>query len=58
MVAFQADLVIQNANGSPIAVVEVKNQLDFSRDVATEVHRSMMERGLPGSIPYLVLVTP
>lgn len=57
MVAFEADLVIQNANGSPIAVVEVKNQLDFSRDVATEMHRNMMERGLPGSIPYFLLLS-
>lgn len=57
MAAFQADLIIQNVDGNPIAVVEVKNPLDLSRDVATEMRRNMVERGLPRYVPYFLLLS-
>jgi hypothetical protein len=47
MAAFQPDLVIQNDDGDPIALVEVANPSHLSRARATEIHRNSMKRGLP-----------
>ena len=57
MAAFKADLVVQDVDGDPIAVVEVKNPQDLSLDVATEMHRNMLARGLPKHVPYFLLLS-
>ena len=57
MTAFRPDLVIQSAEGNPIALVEVANPHYLSRDVATEIHRSIMKRGLPRHVPYFLLLS-
>ena len=57
MRSFRPDLVIENADGHPIAVVEVKSRLNLSSDVATEMRRNIMERGLPEHIPYFLLLS-
>jgi hypothetical protein len=57
MAAFQPDLVIQNDEGDPIALVEVANPSHLSRDRATEIHRNIMKRGLPKHVSYLLLLS-
>jgi hypothetical protein len=57
MRSFRPDLVIENADGHLIAVVEVKSRLNLSSDVATEMRRNIMERGLPAHIPYFLLLS-
>ncbi|MBA2392328.1 MAG: hypothetical protein H0V70_06235 [Ktedonobacteraceae bacterium] len=57
MPSFRPDLVIENADGHPIAVVEVKSRLNLSTDVATEMRRNILERGLPVHIPYFLLLS-
>jgi len=51
------DLLIRSSEGYPIAVVEVKNQLNLSRDVATKFRRNMVAHGLLPQIPYFLLVS-
>ena len=57
MAAFQSDLVIQNDEGDPIALVEVKNPSNLSRELAREMHRNIIRRGLPRRVPYLLLLS-
>jgi hypothetical protein len=57
MKMFVPDLVIQDNKGNPIAVVEVKSRADLSQDVAIQIRRSMLARGLPAQIPYFLLLS-
>jgi hypothetical protein len=57
MRSFRPDLVIEDADGHPIAVVEVKSRTNLSSDVAAEMRRNIMERGLPAHIPYFLLLS-
>ncbi len=57
MRSFRPDLLIENSDGRPIAVVEVKSRVNLSGDVATEMRRSILERGLPDQIPYFLLLS-
>lgn len=57
MSSFRPDLVIENADGHPIAVVEVESRLNLSNDVATEMRHNILERGLPVYIPYFLLLS-
>jgi hypothetical protein len=50
--SFQPDIVIENAKGQPIAVIEVQSRRNLSRDVATEIRRNLVSYGLPTQIPY------
>lgn len=57
MDTFTPDLVIRDKNGKPIAVVEVKSRDKLPADVATEMRRNMLSRGLPAQIPYFLLLS-
>lgn len=57
MISFQPDLFIKSSDGRPIAIVEVKSRQNLSRDVATEIRRNMLARGLPAQIPYFLLLS-
>jgi hypothetical protein len=57
MSVFQPDLVIKDPDGRPIAVVEVKNRQDLSSDIAIEMRRNMLRRGLPAQVPYFLLLS-
>lgn len=51
------DILIKNPQGFPIAVVEVKNQQNLSRDVATKLRRNMVAHGFLAQIPYFLLAS-
>lgn len=55
--SFKPDLVIKNLEGPPIAIVEVQTRSNLSRDVAAEIRRNMLERGLPSHLPYFMLLS-
>ena len=57
MSAFRPDLLIKDLEGHPIAVVEVQSRLNMSSDVATEIRRSILNRGLPTHMPYFLLIS-
>lgn len=57
MGTFEPDLQIRSIEGKPIAVVEVKGGENLSTDVAMEIRRSMLSRGLPSQIPYFLLLS-
>src|SRR5947209_667162 len=51
------DILIRSPQGYPIAVVEVKNQQNLSRDVATKFRRNMVAHGLLSHVPYFLLTS-
>jgi hypothetical protein len=51
------DILIRSPEGYPIAVVEVKNRQNLSRDVATELRRNMVVHGLLPRVPYFLLTS-
>ena len=51
MRTFQPSMVIEDSDECPIAVVEVTSRQDMPLDVAMEIRRSMLERGLPTRVP-------
>ncbi len=51
------DILIRDPDGFPIAVVEIKNRQNLSRDVATEMRRNMIAHGLPSRVPYFLLLS-
>ena len=57
MSSFLPDLVIKDPEGLPIAVIEVKNRQDLSSDIAIEMRRNMLKRGLPAQMPYFLLLS-
>src|SRR5947207_2964384 len=57
MRTFQPSMVIEDSDERPIAVVEVTRLSDMPLDDAIETRRSMLERGMPPHVPYLLLVS-
>jgi hypothetical protein len=57
MSTFRPDLLIQDTNGHPIAVIEVQSRTNMSSDVATEIRRSILSRGLTTHVPYFLLLS-
>jgi len=51
------DILVRDPDGFPIAIVEIKNRQNLSRDVATELRRSMIAHGLPARVPYFLLLS-
>src|SRR5438046_4560432 len=51
------DILVRNANGQPIAAVEVKNPQGLSRDVASTLRRNMLAHGLLPGVPYFLLLS-
>ena len=57
MAISQPDILIQSPQGNSIAVVEVKNRQNLSRDVATAFRRNMLAHGLLSQTPYFLLTS-
>lgn len=57
MAVFRPDILIQSPQGRPIAVVEVKNRQNFSRDIAKEYRRNLLTHGMYPQGPYFLLVS-
>jgi hypothetical protein len=51
------DIVVQNPEGQFVAVVEIKNMPDLSRDLATIMRRNSMTYGLLPQTPYFLLLS-
>ncbi|MEO8972999.1 MAG: hypothetical protein ABI406_15545 [Ktedonobacteraceae bacterium] len=57
MTTSRPDFLIRNAQGYPIAVVEVKNRQNLSPDIAKELRSNMVARGVPSHVPYFLLLS-
>ena len=51
------DILIRDDQGYPVAVVEVKNMQDLTRDEATELRRNLIDYGIPSRVPYFLLLS-
>jgi hypothetical protein len=51
------DLLVRRQDGKPVAVIEIKNSLNLSRDVAAEMRRNLLDYGLQPSAPYFMLLS-
>ncbi len=51
------DILVRGPEGYPIAVVEVKNLKDLSRDEAIELRHNLIEYGIPSHVPYFLLIS-
>jgi hypothetical protein len=51
------DILVRSPEGYPIAVVEVKNQQNLSRDVAMKLRRNMVAHGLLPQVPFFLLAS-
>lgn len=51
------DILIRDSEGYPIAVVEVKNIQNLSRNVAMELRHNLIEYGVPARVPYFLLLS-
>ena len=51
------DILIQDPEGYPIAVVEVKNLQNLTRDIATELRHNLINYGVPARVPYFLLLS-
>ena len=51
------DILIRDPEGDTIAVIEVKNLPNLTRDVATELRHNLIEYGVPARVPYFLLLS-
>src|SRR6266567_4257762 len=51
------DILIRNSEGDPIAIVEVRNRQNLSRDAAIEMRHNIVAGGLPTNVPYFLLLS-
>ena len=54
---FIPDLLIEDIQGKPIAAVAVQSRINMDVDAATEIHRNLLDSGLPANIPYFLLLS-
>ncbi|OLD95623.1 MAG: hypothetical protein AUI36_46100 [Cyanobacteria bacterium 13_1_40CM_2_61_4] len=57
MAMFRPDILIQSPEDLPIAVVEVKNRQDLTREVATVLRRNIITHSLLPQTPYFLLIS-
>jgi len=57
MPSFHHDLVIRSSKGRPIAVIEVKNIQNLSRDEATAIRQDLFDYGFTSQVPYFLLIS-
>lgn len=57
MANVRLDLVITNPNGELIAIIEIRNMSNLSREEATEIRQVLLEYGLPNQAPYFLLLS-
>jgi hypothetical protein len=55
--SFTADILIRDINERPVAVVEVKNRENLTRDIAIEFRCNLLEDAPLLDIPYFLLVS-
>lgn len=55
--AVRPDILIQNPDTSPVAIVEVKNRQHLSPDIATEYRRNLLVHGALLRAPYFLLLS-
>jgi len=53
----RSDILIRGSDGSALAIVEVKNRLNLSRDVARELRRNILSHDGLQQIPYFLLLS-
>ena len=53
----KADILIKDAKGNTIAVVEVKNIQNLSRDEVTQFRRNLADFGIPVEAPFYLLLS-
>ncbi len=51
------DILIQSPDGDTIAVVEIKNLRDLSRDEAIQIRRNLVDYGVPVQVPFFMLLS-
>ena len=52
-----ADILIRGADGKTLAVVEVKNIQNLSRDEAMQLRRNLTDFGIPFQAPFYLLLS-
>ena len=52
-----ADILIQSPEGNPIAVVEVKNIPNLTRNEAIQLRRNLADYGVPFQMPFFLLLS-
>lgn len=52
-----ADMLIKDAKGNTIAVIEVQNIQDLSREEATQLRRNLADFGIPFQAPFYLLLS-
>ncbi|MDQ5824871.1 MAG: hypothetical protein M3441_11805 [Chloroflexota bacterium] len=52
-----ADIVIRNSDGNTVALVEVNNSQNLSRDVVVDLRRNLIEHGFVLAAPYFLIVS-
>src|SRR5712692_1524940 len=57
MAMFRPDILIQSPEDLPIAVVEVKNRQDLTREVATVLRHNIITHSLLPQTPYFLLIS-
>lgn len=57
MATFRPDILIQSPEDLPIAVVEVKNRQDLTREVATALRRNIIIHSLLPQTPFFLLIS-
>jgi len=57
MSPFQADLLIETYKSDPVAIIEIYNALNLSKERAIVIRGDMLRSGLPLSVPYFLLVS-
>src|SRR5438309_1623509 len=51
------DILIRDDQGYPVAVVEVNNRQNLSREVATELRHNLIDYGIPSRVPYFLILS-
>ncbi len=52
-----ADIVIRNSEGNTVAVVELKNRENLTKDVAMDLRRNLIAHGLVPIAPYFLILS-
>jgi hypothetical protein len=54
---FIADIMIRDAHGRPLAIVELKNRENLSRDIAVLLRRNLLVHSPPAQTSYFLLLS-
>ncbi len=55
--AFETDVLVRNARGTPVAAIEVKNRPNLEAPDATIIRRNLFAHGLVTPVDYFLLVS-